>query len=547
VSSSKPRKAESQEEFGDFQTPDQLAQQACALLAARGVRPRAVLEPTCERGSFLAAALSTFPTVTKAIGLEFNPEYVEAARGLVARVTPSADVNVLQADFFSTDWRPLLESLPDPLLIVGNPPWVTNAALGALGSGNLPAKSNSENLQGIAAITGKSNFDISEWMLRRALEWARGREACLAVLCKTAVARKVLLYGWSKSFLISRADIYRIDAGEEFGASVDACFLVITTSPLGRTYECGDHASLQENTNSAVFGYRDGRLVADVEAYARWRHLEDQEVCQWRSGIKHDCARVCELRKEGEFYRNGLGQLVDLESAYLYPMLKSSEVASQSMPHPSLWMLVPQRHLGEDTKQIQIIAPKTWSYLRSNAPLLDARASAIYRSRPRFSVFGVGEYAFAPWKVAVSGFYKKLNFRAIGPFQGKPVVLDDTCYFLPCDTEEEAETLCALVNSEAARGFFRSFVFWDAKRPITSDILQRLDLLELAKENALPDDAIRRLRRHQRQRDATEEAKQPQGLLFNEPQRKKCPQPTFPEEPLSDLCQTCVTCIFSIL
>ena len=34
-------------------------------------------------------------------------------------------------------------------------------------------------------------------------------------------------------------------------------------------------------------------------------------------------------------------------------------------------------------------------------------------------------YTFEPWRVAISGFYKKLNFRVVGSFEGKPIVLDD--------------------------------------------------------------------------------------------------------------------------
>ena len=39
-----------------------------------------------------------------------------------------------------------------------------------------------------------------------------------------------------------------------------------------------------------------------------------------------------------------------------------------------------------------------------------------------------------------------------------------------------------MLNSEFARNFFSAFVFWDAKRPIKIEILQRLDLSLLARE-----------------------------------------------------------------
>ena len=145
-------------------------------------------------------------------------------------------------------------------------------------------------------------------------------------------------------------------------------------------------------------------------------------------------------------------------------------------------MLVTQRAVGAETSVISIVAPKTWEYLKRHGEFLDRRASSIYRNRARFSVFGVGDYTFAPWKVCISGFYKKLQFATVGPYQERPVVLDDTSYFLSCLSEEEAKYIAALLNSDPAREFFSAFVFWDAKRPITIDMLRRLDLSAVARE-----------------------------------------------------------------
>jgi hypothetical protein len=234
---------------------------------------------------------------------------------------------------------------------------------------------------------------------------------------------------------------------------------------------------------TASIGYHNGQLMADVSAFERWKHLGGRDdVYQWRSGVKHDCSKVMELRKEGNRYRNGLNELIDLEQDCLYPMLKSSEITKGRSKEPTRWMLVTQKAIGDETSVIRIAAPKTWEYLQRNGLLLDRRASSIYRNRPRFSVFGVGDYTFARWKVAISGFYKQLNFATIGPFAEKPVVLDDTSYFVPCQSEQEARYIADLFNSQPAREFFSAFVFWDAKRPITVDTLRRLDLSALACE-----------------------------------------------------------------
>lgn len=470
-------------EYGDFQTPSALARNVCRTLAKLGVRPAAILEPTCGRGSLLEAAAEAFGDADQVVGFDVNPDYVAWTQQQLQRFQPDKTVVVESSDFFETDWPIRLAQLSDPLLLIGNPPWVTNSALGGLGSGNLPEKKNSHGLRGIEALTGKSNFDISEWMLLRMIEWMQGRDATLAMLCKTAVARKILHRGWSSGAAWSAASLYGIDALQHFEASVDACLLVIQSTADAKQAEptAAVFDTLVSTKSTATIGLRDGALVADVAAYERSRHLAGRSPIAWRSGVKHDCSRVLELRREGDRFRNGLGELVSLEKQFVFPMLKSSDIA-QGKTTTNRWMLVTQRSTGEDTSEIERSAPQTWDYLSRHAELLDRRGSSIYRGRPRFSVFGVGEYTFTPWKVAISGFYKRLTFQLVGPAADLPVVLDDTCYFLPCHSEEQARAFSEILNSEAAQRFLSAFVFWDSKRPITIDLLQRLDLAELAEQ-----------------------------------------------------------------
>ena len=429
------------------------------------------------------AALESFACIRNIVGIDIDSEHVRVACSSVQEIAPAAgSVHIMNKDFFTVDWDHVLESLPAPLLVIGNPPWVTNAELGRLGSSNLPDKSNFHNRRGIDAITGNSNFDISEWMLNKALEWINGREATLAMLCKTGVARKVLHNAWKRGAHLKSAEIYSIETSRYFDATADACLLVITAALSNGNFDCQVYDSLEAALPSVTFGCRGERLVANLRCFEDWRHLEGKQRYKWRSGVKHDCAKVMEFRKEINGYRNGQGELVDLEDDYLYPMFKSSDIANGSDRQPARWMLVPQRIVGENTHPIRRLAPKTWRYLQRHAQLLDRRASSVYRNRPRFSVFGVGEYSFALWKVAVSGFYKKLDFRVVGPYKEKPIVLDDTCYFIACKKEKEALFIAQLLNSDIAKNFFSAFVFWDEKRPITAGLLKRLDLLALARE-----------------------------------------------------------------
>ncbi len=479
MQSVKQRKSKSITEFGDFQTPPELALAAIQILRELGIRPRSILEPTCGRGAFLSAAAICFPDTESIIGIDINQNHLRFADLIANRFNNRIDLR--QGDFFKVEWKDIVTKTGGPWLIVGNPPWVTSSNLGAIESYNLPEKSNFHGRMGIEAITGKSNFDISEWMILRYLDWFDSLEGTIAVLCKTAVARKILLHIWRKGNIQLRAArIYKIDALACFGASVDACFFVLEVRPQGNALECEIFTSLNAKAPSHTIGFLDGHVIPHIAAFNEHRNLlgpENRYV--WRSGIKHDCSKVMELIKTPGGYRNGLGETVAIEDCSLFPLLKSSDIGNGRIETRAA-MIVTQSFVGENTGYIRTKAPKTWNYLVRHAKLLDKRGSIIYKNKPEYSIFGVGPYSFAPWKVAISGFYKKLNFVKIGPVNEKPVVFDDTVYFLPCWSEAEAEFIHSLLHSEAAQAFFQSMIHWDEKRPITVEILKRLSIQKLA-------------------------------------------------------------------
>ena len=141
---------------------------------------------------------------------------------------------------------------------------------------------------------------------------------------------------------------------------------------------------------------------------------------------------------------------------------------------------MPQRCLGGAPEALRGSAPRAWAYLESHSAHLERRQSSIYRGRPPFSIFGIGDYSFSPWKVAVSGLYKTPRFVAVGPEGGRPVLFDDTVYFLPCAGEAEALRLVELLSGPEATTYLRAFLFRDAKRPITASLLEGLDLRALS-------------------------------------------------------------------
>jgi hypothetical protein len=454
----------SNNEWGDFQTPLELADQVIATLPDR--QWGRVLEPTCGIGNFLLAAKRLGQT--ERVGVEIQSDHAAEAGRTGATVIRRTvfDLHLGQDVTWSND---------GPLLVVGNPPWVTNAELGARGSINLPPKSNIRHLSGIEALTGASNFDIAEFIWLKIILELMNDAPTIALLSKTHVARNVVDYCHRHGIPISEVAIRRIDAKEWFGASVDACLLTLTVGGEP-DWRCAVYPSLAASEPEAVIGFAGGLLVANIDSYDRVSFADGQSPWEWRQGVKHDAIRVMELSRDdqGEFH-NRAGERVDVEREWVYPLLNATDL-HRGRHAPTRSVIITQRSLADDTERLASTAPSLWAYLTEHREAFESRRSSIYRNRPRFSMFGIGDYTFAPWKVAVSGLHSPPRFALLAPTGPQPIVVDDTCYFLAFDDGVTAAITLALMCAEIVSDLVLSLSFRDAKRPITKKLLQRVDL-----------------------------------------------------------------------
>jgi len=464
-------------DFGDVQTPAGLVDEILGSLFRDRTWSR-VLEPTCGDGNFIAGLLRLGSPPTEIRGFDIQAYHVAAARSIVT--PPTTTLEVEQANIFDLDLRENLkwdQNLPG-LLVVGNPPWVLNATLGALGSSNLPHKANIRGLRGIDALTGRSNFDIAEYIWLKLIAELQDEEPTIALLSKTSVARNVIEFTHRHRAPVANARIHQIDARKWFGVAADACLLQLDIRRDQARYEIQVYPDFATPNATQVIGFAAGRIVADMKAYGDVSHFDGQCPVTWRQGVKHDAADVMELRCIDGGLRNKCGEMVDVESEHIYPLLKSTAV-SQANRTPGTYVIVTQKALSEDTQRLQREAPRLWTYLESHEESFSRRKSSIYRGRPPFSMFGIGEYTFSPYKVAVSGLHKRVAFHAIGTVKGRPILLDDTCYFVSCQTPLEAAVLAGLLNNEQCTQLLKALVFSDAKRPVTKSLLQRMDLRQL--------------------------------------------------------------------
>ncbi len=481
-------------EYGDFQTPRSLAEECCEVIRRELGAAATIVEPTCGTGAFAVAAAKYF-AADRIVAFEINPLYVARARTNLRAIDRGT---VREQDFFACDWDVERDKMAGPVLFLGNPPWVTNSQLGSLTSGNLPRKSNFENLAGIDAITGRSNFDLSEAILQTLISVMRPPDDMLAMLVKTATARRVLKFAWSNKLQFAHASLRPIDSRRHFGVHVDACLLMLRRSTANNSVQvCLRSIEWSTAAETTACGWYDDHLVADPAEAKATGHLQSsdrtKDRLRWRSGVKHDLSRVLELTHDGGSLRTQAGEPIDIEQDLVFPLAKGADVANSRTDCERRRILLPQRRVSDDSERLRHPFPKTLRYLESNQQAFANRKSSIYRSRDRFALFGIGSYTFAPWKVAICGLYKQLTFTVYGPVDMRPVIFDDTSYFLPLNCQQQATLVWQLLTSEPARRFFAARVFWDSKRPITAELLGRLDLAAVAKQTRSQSDYRRLL------------------------------------------------------
>ena len=460
-------------EYGDYQTPIQFASFVCQYLKKeKELSPTTVIEPTCGIGNFLVS--SYIFNANSYIGIELNSNYCNELKNIINDKT-----EIINTDFFSYNIK---EHIDSNTLIIGNPPWVTNSMLSAMESSNLPQKENFKGLTGFDAITGASNFDICEYIILNLINRCEHTNSTIAMLCKSLVARNVFLELQRKKVAFEYCDMIEFNAQKVFNISADACVLIIKLSENKDLHPNVYHVTSFEDKNKyETIKYEDGIL--------KNTNLQDDfngiSCFEWRQGVKHDCSKVMELTNTKNGYVNKQKNEIDIEDTIVFPLIKSSMIKKPIIKEFKKSVIVTQKKIGEETEYIKTIAPKTWKYLQDNIALFKKRKSVIYKKAPDFAMFGVGDYSYSPYKVAISGFYKKPVFSVLFSDNGKPVMLDDTCYFICFDNFNDAYVAMLYLNNERVQRFLEGISFKDSKRPYTKKVLIRIDFNKIVENISL--------------------------------------------------------------
>ena len=464
-------------DLGDFQTPISLTDRICKYISSKGFRPRILIEPTCGVGNFVFPAIKYFPTLKFIYCVELQPMYKNIFFNKLGKLIKDLPLEIeyhVDNIFTHRFSERLKASLGESILIVGNPPWVTNSEIARLGGNNLPPKWNLKKFKGIDALMGKSNFDIAEYIIIHILKQFGSFHGKIAMLCKLSTAVNLLKYMNVLNLNISNIQFLIIDSKQEFGVNVKSGLFLGDLGKKG--FPICEIRDLYTDKIINRFGWINSKFVANFELYEKYKFIEGNFPFEWRQGIKHNASKVLILRKTERGLINSYGEKVEVETEVLYPFLKGSHIRKLQVNDTNYFIIITQKHPNDDTSSLSRY-PKVWSYLASHADLLDNRKSRVFKKR--FSIFGVGDYAFKPYKVAIAGFYKEPLFTLVSHINGKPVIFDDTIYYVSFDSYKEAEEVWKLLNSSEVKNFLKAISFIDSKRPYTKEILKRIDLSQL--------------------------------------------------------------------
>ncbi|MBN2025053.1 MAG: N-6 DNA methylase [Pirellulales bacterium] len=145
-----------------------------------------------------------------------------------------------------------------------------------------------------------------------------------------------------------------------------------------------------------------------------------------------------------------------VEPDLLFPLARWADVARYRAV-PSAHVLLVQdlrtrRGLSEEV--LRRDCPRTLAYLESFRETLSARAA--YRRYQQdgafYSMYNVGPYTVAPWKVVWRRMDRRITAARLGPVDdpllgARPAVIQETCVAVEVDSPEEGDYLAAMLNS----------------------------------------------------------------------------------------------------
>lgn len=179
-----------------------------------------------------------------------------------------------------------------------------------------------------------------------------------------------------------------------------------------------------------------------------------------------------------------------IEADLLYPLLRGRDV-KKWYAQPSAYILMvqdPEKRRGVDESEMQLDYPRAWSYLKRFEPILRERAAYkryFREDAPFYSMFDVGTYTFAPYKVVWPWISVGVRGAVVSFWEDKRVVPEHNTSFVGCQQQVEAYFICSLLNSAIGDFSIRAYYSGGGGGIASPQVLQNIRIPKFDPRNSL--------------------------------------------------------------
>ena len=192
--------------------------------------------------------------------------------------------------------------------------------------------------------------------------------------------------------------------------------------------------------------------------------------------------------------RKEISQIFDfpLERDYIYPLLRGKDVKKWGY-RSEYSIILPYADNGKVIEKNELLTtcPNLYDYFylerHGFVPILTERATYkkfILRGdehAPEYSMYNIGEYTFAPYKVIWKALAKGVAAVTISQEDGRLLIPDHNLLMVPLENELEAYYLTGVLNSDIVSRFVNAYVAWF----ISGHILERINIPRYCEKNEL--------------------------------------------------------------
>jgi type II restriction/modification system DNA methylase subunit YeeA len=173
-----------------------------------------------------------------------------------------------------------------------------------------------------------------------------------------------------------------------------------------------------------------------------------------------------------------------IEPNSVYPLIRGRNVKRWNVEFKGKYIVVP--HDSKTAKplsevELKVKLPLTYQYLNTYKSELEDRAihKLWGKGNPFYTVYDIGRYTFAPYKIAwgeisgaITGKATTFKCAVLEPINNKPVIPDHTVNFIGVDNVDEAYYIAGFLNSTITRTIIASYTYELRQETHIADVIK---------------------------------------------------------------------------